>query len=676
MRSFSASFKSAHRLVLLRSTLIALLVASAWGLDDRKAFRDGRIAAAEFHVDPDTGRIQDGSGRERIFHGLNVVMKGPPWHPQIGSFDPQLSFTDADVALLKEWGMNVVRLGVMWPGLEPKRGVVNSTYLEIMQTIVRKLHSAGIYTLLEFHQDLFASQFCGEGLPSWIFDDTDHTSPYPVQLDFQQSFPEDNSDHAAIKQELERTFSASKRRHSRSKESYNAKRYPASFPEPLGKRWPSEWEKDGWEPSVERCNKHTWWWYYFSYAVSRAFQDLYENKWGWGDLLARYWTTVAQTFKDEPGVIGYELMNEPWPGDIFRDPLLLLPGVADSRNLARFYENLQAAVRSVDPEKLLFFETITFDNFWCGLKTVPGGQQWQNKTVLSYHYYTPPNFSSNQAFSERLKESRRLRCGSMLTEFFISTENKKKSKKFWQFRDRVLESAADVAEGTEGAGPSVSVAACDTGLQKRSGMDCSRARSSSKATGLDWKITDGGFQGQSSSEESGQILTNSRVVRKPQLERSDNSVDGVLKAADAHVQSWIGWEYKAFYTKTGSVVELSLFGDDGELNIALAKKLARTYPRAVSGNIRSFSFDPVTSSFFMSYVAGSKGSLVGKSGLAITEIFVHRKFYYESGLSVEVNHNCASVAETTDLVIVGHSEDCVGLIIDVRISQPSASGFK
>ncbi|KAG6551438.1 hypothetical protein Mapa_007084 [Marchantia paleacea] len=610
MRSFCTSFMSAHWLMLLRPTLIALLVASAWGLDDRKTIRNGRFAAADFHVVPDTGRIQDGRGRERIFHGLNVVMKGPPWHPQIDSFDPQMSFTDADVALLKEWGMNVVRLGVMWPGLEPKRGVVNSTYLEIMQTIVRKLHSAGIYTVLEFHQDLFAAQFCGEGLPSWIFDDTDHNSPFQ-SLEFQRSFHEDKSDHAAIKQELERTLSAGKLRHPGLKKSYNAKRYPASFPEPLGKRWPSEWEKDGWEPSVERCNKHTWWWYYFSYAVSRAFQDLYENKWGWGDLLARYWTTVAQTFKDEIGVIGYELMNEPWPGDIFRDPLLLLPGVADSRNLARFYENLQAAVRSVDPEKLLFFETITFDNFWCGLKTVPGGQQWQNKTVLSYHYYTPPNFSVNQAFSERLKESKRL-----------------------------------------------------------------RVRSAPEATGRDWRIIDGGFQGQSSSDESGQILTNFRAVRKPQLERSDNSVDGVLKAADAHVQSWIGWEYKAFYTKTGSVVELSLFGDDGELNIALAKKLARTYPRAVFGNIRSFSFDPVTSSFFMSYVAGSNRSIVDSRDLAVTEIFVHRKFYYRSGLSVEVNHNCASVAETTDLVIVGHSEDCVGLIIDVRISQRSASGFK
>lgn len=116
-------------------------------------------ASSEFHVDTDSGRIVDSSGRERVFHGLNVVMKGSPWHPSIDSFDPQLSFADEDIANLKDWGLNVVRLAIMWPGVEPQRGHFNHTYITIMQAIVRKLHSAGIYTLLEFHQDLFSSRF-------------------------------------------------------------------------------------------------------------------------------------------------------------------------------------------------------------------------------------------------------------------------------------------------------------------------------------------------------------------------------------------------------------------------------------------------------------------------------------------------------------------------------------
>lgn len=32
-------------------------------------------------------RIIDSDGRERIFHGTNVVVKGPPYHPSTETFD-------------------------------------------------------------------------------------------------------------------------------------------------------------------------------------------------------------------------------------------------------------------------------------------------------------------------------------------------------------------------------------------------------------------------------------------------------------------------------------------------------------------------------------------------------------------------------------------------------------
>ncbi|KAL3693190.1 hypothetical protein R1sor_006841 [Riccia sorocarpa] len=606
--------RSSPRIALQQHALIFVFLACAWVLQARGVVKDAAAAraATTFHVDPESGRIQDGSGRERIFHGLNVVVKGSPWHPRLEAFDPQFSFTNADIALLREWGMNVVRLGIMWPGVEPKSGQVNSTYLNVIKTIVRKLHSAGINTLLEFHQDLFSAQFCGEGLPSWIFDGSSGKSEITSPLDRSRG-KHDNSDSAESSQELEHRFidGDSKVRH-------GSIHYPSTFPEPLGKRWPSDWSKDGWEPSVDQCNKHTWWSYYFSYAVSRAFQDLYENKSSLGDSLAQYWRIVAEAFKDEPGVMGYELMNEPWPGDIFRDPLLLLPGVADLKNLVGFYDKLQAAIRSVDAGKLLFFETITFDNLLSGFRGVPGGPQWKNMSVLSYHYYTPPNFSVNQAFIERKKESKRLGCGSMLTEFFVST-----------YRKKVLELSRMLEKGfTLSAG-------------------------------------DGVFEAKSFADEFGQLLT----LAEGESMQSDNSVDGVLAAADAHVQSWIGWEYKAFYNKTGSVVEQSLFGVDGELNTVLAKKLARTYPRAVSGYTRTFSFDPTTSSFFLSYVAGSKCFGVDCEVSAPTEIFFHRDFYYKEGLSVEVNQKCVTIRETPSFVYIQHSVECIGLPVDVKIDR-------
>ncbi len=54
----------------------------------------------------------------------------------------------------------------------------------------------------------------------------------------------------------------------------------------------------------------------------RAFQDLYDNKNGIADSFAEMWKLVATYFKDEPNVIGYELLNEPFFGDLNMNPNL------------------------------------------------------------------------------------------------------------------------------------------------------------------------------------------------------------------------------------------------------------------------------------------------------------------------------------------------------------------
>lgn len=48
--------------------------------------------------------------------------------------------------------MNVIRLGVLWAGVEPVRGKYNETYLKIIKSIVDKCNLYGIYVLLDSHQ--------------------------------------------------------------------------------------------------------------------------------------------------------------------------------------------------------------------------------------------------------------------------------------------------------------------------------------------------------------------------------------------------------------------------------------------------------------------------------------------------------------------------------------------
>ena len=61
------------------------------------------------HVNPETRRIIDTAGNERYFHGVNVVVKGPPWIPEAATFDPRESFVEKDMLTLQELGLNAIR---------------------------------------------------------------------------------------------------------------------------------------------------------------------------------------------------------------------------------------------------------------------------------------------------------------------------------------------------------------------------------------------------------------------------------------------------------------------------------------------------------------------------------------------------------------------------------------
>lgn len=61
----------------------------------------------------------------------------------------------------------MVRLGVMWEAVERKAGVYDDTYLKKVDALITKLGKAGIYTLVDAHQDVMAREICGEGMPDF-----------------------------------------------------------------------------------------------------------------------------------------------------------------------------------------------------------------------------------------------------------------------------------------------------------------------------------------------------------------------------------------------------------------------------------------------------------------------------------------------------------------------------
>jgi endoglycosylceramidase len=87
--------------------------------------------------------------------------------PITDHFDAIHSLSKEDFENLSEWGINVLRLGVEWPGIEPQQGVWNETVLDILQGIVVNASAYGIDILVDMHQDCLAQLLCGEGIPSW-----------------------------------------------------------------------------------------------------------------------------------------------------------------------------------------------------------------------------------------------------------------------------------------------------------------------------------------------------------------------------------------------------------------------------------------------------------------------------------------------------------------------------
>ncbi len=57
-----------------------------------------------------------------------------------------------------------------------------------------------------------------------------------------------------------------------------------------------------------------------------------------------------------PGVLGYEIINEPWPAG--RHDFL-----SDAKDLLPMYKSVVARIRSVDSSHLVFFEPLVLDSY-------------------------------------------------------------------------------------------------------------------------------------------------------------------------------------------------------------------------------------------------------------------------------------------------------------------------
>jgi endoglycosylceramidase len=223
-------------------------------------------------------RLTDSDGQVVILHGVNEVYKVAPYEPSADGF------SDDDAAFLAANGFNAVRLGVIWAGVEPEPGVIDTAYLASIDQTVHTLANHGIYTIVDMHQDNYSSTFTGEGAPEWAT----QTGGLPNQ-DFG---------------------------------------FPGSY-------------------YLNAAENHAWdaFWSNADAANGLGLEDNY----------AQAWESVASSLNGNPGVVGYDIINEPWPGSSWLRTLLGGSFFGDQQ-LAPMYNQVAAAIRAVDPTTALFVE--------------------------------------------------------------------------------------------------------------------------------------------------------------------------------------------------------------------------------------------------------------------------------------------------------------------------------
>jgi endoglycosylceramidase len=312
------------------------------------------LTALPVHADEETGAVPplssagrwftDALGRTVVLRGFNQVSKSAPYHPSA------FGFGDDDAAFLAAEGFTAVRLGVVFQGLMPTPGVVETAYIDAIESTVDALAAHEIFVLLDFHQDGFAPMFNGNGLPNWM----------------------------AITDGL---------------------------PNPPDAVFPL--------------------YYIQNPAMQRAFEHFWANDLGPNDVpLQEYYrqgvAAVVERFKGDPWVIGYDLMNEPWPGAEFQ-PCVSAAGCAalEQARLVPFHDRVGAPVRELAPQQFVFHEPFVLFNFGMSPTTMPGTDAG---AALSFHAYAVGVANELAVLANGVAAATRDGRPVMVTEFGATTD--------------------------------------------------------------------------------------------------------------------------------------------------------------------------------------------------------------------------------------------------------------
>ncbi len=157
-------YQITSRRLLVGAAICAVCVLTAAGCSNSGAPGARAPAGAIPQLRRDGRWLVDQHGRVVLSHGVNLVWKNAPFVPP----DAAGGFTRADADWLVQHGFNTARIGTLWVGVSPHAaGAIDTSYLNAWDRVVQLLAARGIWMLFDFHQDMLAPVYQGEGVPEW-----------------------------------------------------------------------------------------------------------------------------------------------------------------------------------------------------------------------------------------------------------------------------------------------------------------------------------------------------------------------------------------------------------------------------------------------------------------------------------------------------------------------------
>ena len=160
-----------------RAALLALLPLAAAAC--HRAAGSAILPAPPGFITTDRHDLRDDQGRLRVFRGVNARVAGVfdvTFADGRTAVEPIPDFTAADAQRMAEMGFDALRLPVSWSGLEPASGSFDDAYLDRVAAVVTTASAAGLYVMLDLHQDAYSKEIGEDGAPLWAI------VPPPTQL--------------------------------------------------------------------------------------------------------------------------------------------------------------------------------------------------------------------------------------------------------------------------------------------------------------------------------------------------------------------------------------------------------------------------------------------------------------------------------------------------------------